>query len=193
MALQRFQTLLSALLFAALLTGCDEKVVQSTGSKPGADKQAAPVAKAPAAKPQKVEFQEADFAETERSRDPFRAFGSLLIEETNTRIKSQRDVVLNEFAIDELKLAGIVTRVEPRAMLVDPTGKGHVVRRGQFVGRPEMVQVGAQGTGYEINWRVDRIRPADIVLVRADPKNPDLPTATKVIPLRPEGSLVESK
>ena len=185
-------SLLVALLVPVTL-GCEEEVVQSkAGASPSA---AAGSAKPPSTAPApavKQDFQEGDFVETEKSRDPFRSFTSLLVEETKTRIKSQRDVVLNEFAIDELKLAGIVTRVEPRAMLIDPTGKGHVVRRGQFVGRPELVQMGTQG-GYEINWRVDRIRAGDIVLVREDPKNPDVPTATKVIPLRPEGSLIGSR
>jgi type IV pilus assembly protein PilP len=46
--------------------------------------------------------------------------------------------------------------------------------------------VGTAGTVYEINWRVDRIRSSDIVLVREDPSNPDVPSATRVIPLRPE-------
>jgi Tfp pilus assembly protein PilP len=63
-------------------------------------------------------------------------------------------VVLSQFAIDELKLIGIVTRVQPaRAMLVDPEGTGHVVHRGQFVGRPDIVQAaGRTGASYEINF-----------------------------------------
>jgi type IV pilus assembly protein PilP len=65
-----------------------------------------------------------------------------------------------------------------------------VVQRGQFVGRSEVVQAaGSRSATYEINWRVDRIRDGDIVLVREDPANPDVPTATKVIPLRPESTL----
>ena len=69
-------------------------------------------------------------------------------------------------------------------MLVDPTGKGHVVRRGDFVGRADVVQLaGATGATYELNWRLDRIRDGDVVLVREDPNNPDVPAATKVIPL----------
>jgi len=55
-----------------------------------------------------------------------------------------------------------------------------------------MVQTsGRTGATYEVNWRVDRIRDGDVVLVREDPNNPDLPSATKVIPLRPEGTLIE--
>jgi type IV pilus assembly protein PilP len=74
-------------------------------------------------------------------------------------------------------------------MLIDPTKTGHVVHEGQFVGRSEVVQGGTSGAEYEINWRVDRIRDTDIVLVREDPANPDVPTATRVIPLRPDDVL----
>ena len=75
-----------------------------------------------------------------------------------------------------------------KAMLVDPTGKGFVIQRGQFVGRPDVVQGAGQAGGtYEINWRVDRIRPGDVVLVREDPSNPDVPSATRVRSLRSAG------
>lgn len=197
-----------------LLFGCDDEVATTPApgaggagaeattastkpSKAANKKGAKGSAGAPSTEPTtplpKPDFQEAEFLESERSRDPFRAFTNLLVEEERKDVKSQREVVLNEYGIDELKLAGIVTRVEPRAMVIDPTGKGHVIRRGQFIGRPEMVQNAGRGAAYEINWRVDRIRDGDIVLVREDPKNPDVPTATKVIPLRPEGSIVETK
>ena len=96
-------------------------------------------------------------------------------------------MLLDQFSVDELKLIGLVTRINPaKAMLVDPTGKGHVVQRGQFIGRAERVQAGTSGAEYEINWRVDRIRDEDIVLVREDPTHPDVPSATRVIPLRPD-------
>jgi type IV pilus assembly protein PilP len=147
------------------------------------------------APPPKIDFQEAEFAENEKSRDPFRSFANMFVEEARNKVKSQREVLLDNYSIDELKLIGIVTRIDvPKAMLVDPTGKGHVIQRGQFVGRPEVVQGnGANGRSYEINWRVDRIRDGDVVLVREDPQNPDVPSATKVIPLRPEGSVVSDE
>jgi type IV pilus assembly protein PilP len=134
------------------------------------------------------EFPEAEFTETERSRDPFRSYTSTFVQEVKAQVRSQREVVLSEFAVDDLKLVGIVTRIDPaRAMLVDPTGKGHVVHRGDFVGRADVVQLGGQsGATYQLNWRLDRIRDGDVVLVREDPNNPDVPAATKVIPLRPE-------
>jgi type IV pilus assembly protein PilP len=131
-----------------------------------------------------------DFNESARTRDPFFSYAREFAEEAKKRVRSQREVVLDQYALDELKLAGLVTGIRPaRAMLIDPTKKGHVIHEGQFVGRSEVVQGGATGADYEINWRVDRIRDGDIVLVREDPANPDVPSATRVIPLRPDDVL----
>jgi type IV pilus assembly protein PilP len=161
----------------------DRKVVADAGPADAAADSAVPL------KP----VDEAELAESDRSRDPFRSYAQLFVEEARKAVRSQREVVLDQFSLDELKLIGIArSGVVAVAMLVDPSGKGHTVRRGQFVGRPEVVQgAGQGGTPYEINWRVDRIREGDVVFVREDPRNPDVPTATKVIPLRPEGTVVE--
>ena len=68
-------------------------------------------------------------------------------------------------------------------MLVDPSGVGHVVERGDFVGRAEVVQAaGADSTPLTLNWRVDRIRPAEVVLTRED-NTPGAQVVTRVIPL----------
>jgi type IV pilus assembly protein PilP len=146
---------------------------------------AAPSASAPLPK---VEFHEDDFAETERSRDPFRSYAKLFSEQGKTRVKSQRQVLLDHYAIDDLKLVGLVTRTDtPRAMLVDPSGRGWVVTKGQFIGRAEVVHAGGPGgVDYELNWRVERIRESDLVLVREDPAHSDIPPATRVIALRTE-------
>jgi type IV pilus assembly protein PilP len=182
---------------ALVLAGCGDEVGQDSPPRPSGSASGAAVSSAAptAALPpgaQRREFPEADFTETERSRDPFRPYAKKFAEEEKGRSKSQRQVLLAEFSVDDLKLIGIVTRIAPaRAMLVDPTGKGHVVRRGDFVGRADVVQLaGATGATYELNWRLDRIRDGDVVLVREDPNNPDVPAATKVIPLRPEGGVV---
>jgi type IV pilus assembly protein PilP len=182
-----------ALLASCLLAACGDKVeVAPRTTPPASASAAAPVTAPPkpadSAAVGRREFPEAEFTETERSRDPFRSFAHTFVEEAKTAVRSQREVVLSEFAVDDLKLVGIVTRIEPaRAMLVDPTGKGHVVHRGDFVGRADVVQLGGQsGATYQLNWRLDRIRDGDVVLVREDPNNPDVPAATKVIPLRPE-------
>ena len=188
------------LLLAATALGCSDPPVVSPAPSASAVAPAGAAAAAAAPRtgaapsassanvPPKVEVQENEFSENERSRDPFRSFAKTFAQESKTRVHSQREVILSQYALDELKLIGIVTRAEPaRAMLVDPTGKGFVIQRGQFVGRADVVQAaGASGAVYEINWRVDRIRPGDVVLIREDPSNPDVPSATRVIPLRPD-------
>ncbi|MET0595901.1 MAG: hypothetical protein ABW133_24590 [Polyangiaceae bacterium] len=74
-------------------------------------------------------------------------------------------------------------------MLVDPSGKGWVVTKGQFICRPEIVHAsGPGGVDYELNWKIERIREGDLVLVREDPAHTDVPAATRVISLRPPES-----
>ena len=179
-----------------LLAACEDEVITSNDAPaPAEQAAAAPAPAASALKPAapRARIEEADFVESDRTRDPFRSYARAFIEETKGRTRSQREVVLGDYTLDELKLIGIVTRMQPaKAMLVDPTGKGHVIQRGQFVGRPDVVQgTGRSGSTYEVNWRVDSIRDGDVVLVRSDPANPDVPTATRVIPLRPEATRIE--
>lgn len=194
------QAVLALLSTALVVSGCgDDPKPAAIPPQPADAPAAAPAVAATASAsadtgkdlppPPKFEIVEAEFGESERSRDPFRSFADAFKEEAKGSAKSQREVVLSQFGIDELKLIGIVTRAEPaKAMLVDPAGTGHVVQRGQFVGKPDLVQAaGRNGASYEINWRVDRIRDGDIVLIREDPANPDVPSATRVIPLRPDG------
>jgi type IV pilus assembly protein PilP len=184
-------------LALAALSGCKDEIMTSNDA-PAAAASATPAAAAVAASsaPRNVTprspLDESDFVESDRARDPFRSFARVFAQETAGHLRSQREVILADYSLDELKLIGIVTRMQPaKAMLVDPLGKGHVIQRGQFVGRADVVQgTGRSGSTYEVNWRVDSIRDGDVVLVRSDPTNPDVPTATRVIPLRPEGTRV---
>jgi type IV pilus assembly protein PilP len=162
---------------------------KAVAAKPAAAKkpQATPSATAASVTMPKVNFQEEDFAESERSRDPFRAYSEVFVQTGERRSIQKQAVVLEQYALEDLKLVGIVTGIEPaRAMLVDPTGQGHVIHRNDLVGRAERVQGGATAADLEINWRVERIRDSDVVLVREDPSNPDVPSATRVLALRPE-------
>lgn len=183
--------------FVVALSGCgEEEPVQVTSPSPptaapprAAIKQGAKEeVKEPKELPPPVDFQETAFVESERSRDPFRNFAKVFVDEARGEVRSQREVVLEQYAIDELRLVALIQRIDPpRAMLVDPSGVGHVVQRGQFIGRASVVQpTGGVGAAYEVNWRVDRIRDGDLVLVRDDPSNPDVPSATRVVPLRTE-------
>src|SRR5262249_43086411 len=84
------------------------------------------------------------------------------------------------------KLVALVIGAPSRALLIDPTGLGWIAKVGDFVGKPELVHTGGpSGADVPINWRVDRIRPADVVFVREDPSHPEIPPTTRVVALRP--------
>jgi type IV pilus assembly protein PilP len=137
-----------------------------------------------------TEYAENDFVENDRNRDPFRSFVTLFVDAKQT---TQRHidlaVILPQYSIDELRLMGIVTGSDyPRAMLIDPTGKGWIVKHGDFLGKPDIVHTGgANGADYQLYWRVDRVREGDVVLVREDPAQPNIAPATRIIPLHAEG------
>jgi type IV pilus assembly protein PilP len=139
------------------------------------------------------EYTENDFVESDRNRDPFRSF-LVQNQAVNKQSLNQRKVELAQYSLDELKLVAIVQGADqPRAMFIDPSGKGTVVYRGTFVCRPEVVHIGgSNGPEYQLNWRVDRIRDGDVVLIREDPAQPAIPPATRVVPLHPEADKAES-
>lgn len=193
-----------AALFLGLLAGlpaCEDEVITSAqvgGPAAATDRrgtgQVDDSSEKPAEKLPTVPLEEADFIESDRSRDPFRSYAQAFVDEARGSVRSQREVLLDQYSIDELKLVAIVGNANPaRAMLVDPTGVGHVIVRGQYVGRAALVQpAGGVGASYEVNWRVDRIRDGDVVFVRDDPSNPEAPSATRVVPLRSEDEVVSA-
>ncbi len=180
-------SLSAALAMSVFLAACDKDVINSSAPPPPATRSAVP-AIAPAAVTAKgPEFTENDFAENDHNRDPFRSFASLFVDRTNRSVKNELPVILPQYAIDELKLVAIVLAGDyPRAMMLDPTGKGWVVKRGDYIGRPDTVHTGGtNGTDYQLNWRVDRVRDGDIVLSRED-RALGIPAASRIIPLHPE-------
>jgi type IV pilus assembly protein PilP len=170
-----------------VLFACSTPTV-SGGPPPPSHAAAAPAASAPLAPELRgPEYTENDFVESDRNRDPFRSF---LVQNQGVtkQALNQRKVELAQYSVDELKLVAIQTGGDQsRAMFVDPSGKGTVVYRGSFVCRSEVVHIGgSNGPEYQLNWRVDRIRPGDVVLIREDPAQPAIPAATRVIQLHPE-------
>ncbi|MDB4994581.1 MAG: Type pilus biosis protein PilP [Myxococcaceae bacterium] len=135
-----------------------------------------------------VEYAENDFVESDRNRDPFRSYAASFVQQGPKTVTRQLAVVLPQFSLDELQLVAIVTGGDyPRAMLLDPQKKGWVIKRGDYVGRPDVVHTGGtNGVDYQLNWRVDRVREGDVVLTREDPAQPGVAPATRVIPLHPE-------
>jgi len=133
-------------------------------------------------------FVDEDFIELDiQNRDPFRSYAKAF--KAQAAAPAQRRVLMPSTSLDEMKLIAIVTGIAtPRAMLTDTAAVGHVVRRGDYIGRPEVVQTGgSEGMPVTLNWRVDRIRPGSVVLTREDPSSPDKPPLTRVMPLHEGG------
>jgi len=175
-----------------LLAACGSKTVAST-TAPAASQRAANQVDAglpPTVVKEGSDFGENDFTESDRNRDPFRSYASMFVETNKGKgdLGGQLHPVLEQYSIDELKLIAIVTGGDyPRAMLVDPTSKGWIVKKGDWVGRPDVVHTGGtNGSDYRLYWRVDRVRVGDIVLSREDPAQPGVAPATRVIPLHAE-------
>ena len=176
-------------ILAAL--GCDEPA--RVGPPPAPTGPVAPGPAQPAGEPDAgtegamLNYQDEAFVESEANRDPFRSYATMF--ERRAVEAPQRTVKMPTTSIDQMRLIAIVSGVaRPRAMLTDPLGVGHVVERGDFIGRAEVVQAGtgAEGMPVTLNWRVDRIRPNEVVLSREDPTAPDRTPLTRVIPLHTE-------
>lgn len=182
---------------ALWLTGCGEDTAgppmkrgMGLETKPSAQPSGAG-AKATAGAPQEpirreaVVYQDEDFVESDRNRDPFRAYRPAA-EAARVLEASQRRVLMPDTGIEAMRLIAIVSGTEkPRAMILDLQNVGHVVERGMYIGRPQVVQA-AGNVPMTLNWRVDRIRDNEVVLSRADPADPSRASLTRVMPLHEE-------
>lgn len=176
----------ASLVLSLAAAACGDKIM--TSPPPPSQRAAqtgAPDAGPPPVKVSSMDFGENDFVESDRNRDPFRSYAGVFADQSKKPSINQRAVLLSQFSLEELKLVAIVMSADyPRAMLVDPTGKGWVVKRGDFLGRPDVVHTGgSNGADYQLNWRVDRVRQGELVLQREDPAQPGVPPATRVVPL----------
>ncbi len=173
--------------------GCGTEGSAPPPPPPGAAPPAAqPLASASAsasAAPAPVTFTEADFTESDSSRDPFHAFTQVVKPTTDVKAGPEYTVVLEKFAVDELKLVAIVSGSDGmRAMFVDPSGKGWVVTRGMHIGKGETIKVGPGAmSSYPLHWKVDRIKTGEVVLVREDTLHPEVQPTYREIPLHTEG------
>jgi type IV pilus assembly protein PilP len=217
-ALHAFALALALVLPAAVAAGCEDDETWKPPPSPNAPaqpapgaEQGAPAAPAPAAgaragadagaaPPSDLpeiparQFTEADFSETDKNRDPFRGFAGLFAQQAKGRSVLQRQVLVDRYSLDELKLAGVVTRGPGRALFTDPTGLGWILKVGDYVGKPEIVHTGGpSGTDVAINWRVDRIRESDVVFVREDPSHPEIAPITRVIALFPTDDKMQQR
>ncbi len=152
-----------------------------SGAPPAPTQEAAPIATesvkvlAPVTATKTADIPAREFDAT-LARDPFRVAAK---EPTRPPPKDDRPRKARRFAVSELKLVGLVTQTDdPRAMLVDPNGKGWVVGKGELLGRAEM------NGDSQTSWRVDRIRDGDLILVREDPANGKAAPETRVLAMR---------
>lgn len=186
-------------LLLVSLTGCDDEVIQmpppnarpANGGATGAGQDPAqPAAQSGVEAP---EYRDTDFVEAETNRDPFRAFAQLFIARGPEVGVDTRDVLMSDTGIEEMRVIGVITGMaNPRAMIVDRGGVGHTVRRGDWIGRNEVVQAGGtEELPVTLNWRVERIRANQVVLTREDPTAPNRPPLTRVLPLRDEAEEAE--
>jgi type IV pilus assembly protein PilP len=175
---------LVASVAASVFVGCQDEVVVGPAVAPTPGPSGGAPGAAPDAGFAPLEYDDEVFVEAETvARDPFRSFASAF------KVKAieapQRRVLMPHTTIAEMRLIAIVTGLpQPRAMLADAANVGHVVKRGDYLGRAEVVQTGgSEGMPLTLNWRVDRIRENEIVLSREDPTTPNNPPLTRVIPL----------
>jgi type IV pilus assembly protein PilP len=187
------------LLLVLVALGCDDSVVVTNQPAAPVGPAPAPAGLAPAAPVEMpspdagtpttaVQYDDDAFVEADiQNRDPFRSFAKAF--RTRVVAAPQRTVLMPTTAIEEMRLVAIISGVaQPRAMLLDPAGVGHVVKRGDYIGRPEVLQTGgAESMPVTLNWRVARIRPGELVLTREDPTAPDRPPLSRSIPLYEEG------
>lgn len=196
--MSRIRKTLLVLGVALALAGCDDDEIQvGRGTTP--DMTGGPVGPGPGQAvegadaavdtgPQAPAYRDEDFVEADTNRDPFRDYATMFVARNPEAVGGGRDVIMEDTGIDEMRVIAIVSGVpNPRAMLIDRDGVGHTVRRGEYIGRSEVVQAGGtEELPVTLNWRVDRIRPGEVVLTRDDPTAPNRPPLTRVLPLRDE-------
>lgn len=191
-----------------LALGCEDEIVQGTRDEPiiaptnsaGTTNTTGNTANTPAPNGSAAEepeadssvlsYTDADFVELDvQNRDPFRRFLTPVIAAV---APVQRQVVMPDTPIDEMRLIAVVNAGRRRAMLQDRTQVGFIVTEGEYLGREEILQTGGLETvPITLNWRVARIRTsnmrlgtnAEVVLTRTDPTNPDQAPMTRTIPL----------
>jgi len=178
------------LCLAPVVAGCEDDIVTGPpGVHPGAVVADGGVGTGPGqpldAGPPMQQLRDEDFVEADTNRDPFRSFARMF--KIRPPEAPQRTVIMGTTGIEQMRLIAIVTGVtNPRAMIRDPAGVGHVVERGDYIGRPEVVNAGgSEEMPVTLNWRVDRIRPDEVVLSREDPTTPNRASLTRVLPLDP--------
>lgn len=185
-----FGAAIGVVFVAQIIAACDDAPIPPPPARGPTAALRSGSASASAAPPPPV-YTEADFTVSDQNRDPFKPYPEVVNPKPDGRGQKagpQVKIIAEKYSLDELHLVALVTGgTNARAMFVDPAKKGHIVTRGEYVGRSEVVKSAQQGGGeYEVNWKVERIREGDVIFVRELP-GASSPIATRVVALRPEG------
>jgi Tfp pilus assembly protein PilP len=132
---------------------------------------------------QKLVLRDEDFVESERNRDPFRSYAINSGKQgaAEAPVDPQRPVVMPDTAVEEMRLIAVVLGLSrPKAMLTAPDGVGYVVQRGDYLGKPKVLQA-TGSVPMTLNWRVDRIREHEVVLTRMDPTDASHTPMSRII------------
>lgn len=145
------RVLLPALLVIAACGGPSEPPTPPRKAPPPARRVTGPATPAAALQPpvdqskesllaevRKHQLTNDDFKESPNNRDPFRSFLTTFATQV-VNVKPQHRILLDKFALEELKLIAIVggNGTQAKAMFVDPTGMGVAVVRGDHVSKSD--------------------------------------------------------
>ena len=175
---------LLSFLSAGLLLGCDDpKPKPPTSKRPGAGRRRGrrpPPRRPPNAaaavhrKAKPLELAEPDFLASPTNRDPFKSYLGEFITPQRRVAKLQRNVKLQRYALDELRLIAVVTgQTRARAMFRDPKGLGVAVKRGDYISKS--------------GGRVKQILPGKVVVEIQEQLEGGQKMADRVIDLHPKG------
>lgn len=163
--------------------GCEDDIPAQTGRGMENTAKPAPPPTSNSTAEAKLVLRDEDFVESERNRDPFRsyAFTTGKAGEPAPVIDPQRPVVMPDTAVEDMRLIAVILGLSrPKAMLTAPDGVGYVVQRGDYLGKPKVLQA-TGSVPMTLNWRVDRIREHEVVLTRQDPTDASHTPMSRVI------------
>ncbi len=134
---------LLALCGAVTLAGCGEdegRLSIASRGAPGAAAQAAAApkaAEAKAAEPEEDSETQYEHEESSQFRDPFRSFLREFQRKAEGPVDEDTPRSPTElYDVGQYKLVGVITGTPvPKAMVVDPTGYGHMIRPGDRIGK----------------------------------------------------------
>ncbi len=143
-----------------------------------------------------------DFTETDRARDPFRSFAQEWVPR-DPPVTNLPTCKLDRFNLDELRVVAVILGAgNPYAMVIDTSGNGTIVRRGECIGKPETQTGAAEGSRIPVPWVITRIVgsrvardrdnnlteiSAEVVVQRDDRMNPSAPRVERSLSLAPPG------